>query len=500
MKKAIILILDKSGSMGSQAVLKNSAQKEEDKVTSIQLQSHCSNTVIKSIHSQLADTIIGVVTFDSKIEVLQIPSSNYDVKELCKKIDEIEDGSATNMWGAIEMGIELANNLIKQDIFVEIFLLTDGLPTPKTNPMRGILHEFKKIVPKNNFRMNTFGIGSDIDSNLLYQIANIGNGIFKYISDAGMVGTCIINSAAKFILDNKTEFKTFPIPIFDDIVKNLGTKNCKEFSEDDLKMVQTQIKNIPKEHPIYLDMEQIEIGCSSLEHFQNWGAHYYRTLKSSHENKHCGNFKDLGLQQYADEKMQEMQTIIEKIFKGEDNTNDKEEKKYEAYINPYGGCVNENDLIVLANGNLMRIGDLKRGDQIKSTNGKIGIVEWVLICENIPELLSFSDILHITPWHPIKVGEEWKFPNELFEKDNSISKIINKHNVVTIALKDVDTYTFFIENYECIALNHNITDNEVLKHEFYGTQRVINYIQSLDNSLNGRVYDNKEKRNEYILN
>jgi len=489
MQKALILVLDKSGSMGSLAELKNST--EESTMTCIQLQSHSCNTVIKSVNEKLPRTPISVITFDSDVMVLQNPTNNYDLKDLCEKIASIEDGSKTNMWGAIEMAINFANQLISQQFFVEIFLFTDGAPTSSTNPPRGIISELKKIIPKQNCVINTFGIGSDIDSNLLYNIASIGNGIFKYISDAGMVGTCIINSACRFILNSQTEFNKKPIPIFSDLVTSFGNKNGKQFTDDDIKEIRKEIKNIPKSHPIYLDMEQIQIACSTLNFFQTWGGHYYRTLKSSHEYQHCGNFKDAGLQGYADTETEKMQTILENIFKGV-NPND---KNMDEYVNPGGGCVHENDLIVMADGSFMAIGDLKREDKIKSSHGKVGIVAWVLICSGVKELLSFPQGLNITPWHPIIFNGEWQFPNNC----SSYSKINNSDNVVTIALKDSDTYSFFIGNIECIALNHGIKNNKVLEHDFYGTNKIIDYIKSLaSDDDDGKVYDTVEKRQSFV--
>jgi hypothetical protein len=31
----------------------------------------------------------------------------------------------------------------------------------------------------------------------------------------------------------------------------------------------------------------------------------------------------------------------------------------------------------------------------------------------------------------------------------------------------------FINNIECVTLGHGLTDNEVVKHEYYGTEKVI---------------------------
>lgn len=50
--------------------------------------------------------------------------------------------------------------------------------------------------PESNFLINTFGFGYDLDSRLLVDIAEIGNGTYGFIPDSGMVGTVFVHAVA----------------------------------------------------------------------------------------------------------------------------------------------------------------------------------------------------------------------------------------------------------------------------------------------------------------
>jgi len=495
MKKALIICLDVSGSMGSEASTKDNDG--GNAIQAVELESHAARTLVMALKQQCNDAYLGVITFDSDVSVIQQPTNKYNEEELCKKLMQIDAGSSTNMWGVIEKSLVMANELINQDFYVDIYLFTDGAPTEKFNPARGILQQLERDMPPKHCSIHTFGFGPDIDSYLLLEISKIGRGLFKYISDPGMVGTCLINSACKFILDKPKRTEKVEVPVIDDILSVFGKTANKFLTEKEMASARELIPKIPSTHPLYQDREQMKIACSQLDFFQTWGVHFFRTLKSSHEYQHCGNFKDTGLQGYTDEDFGKMQDIIEKIFKSIEPPGGKP-VNMETYVNPSGGCVRIDDLVKMADETTKPAGQLKRGDEIKSTNGKNGIIEWVSLCEDVNDLISMGDVLHITCWHPIRVNgrEEWTFPAKNFSWTNT--RISNEQTVVTFGLKDKDTYSFFVGNYECVTLGHEIIDDEVLKHEFYGTNKVIEYLEKLykeQGGFNGKVYVKYEDLN-----
>lgn len=495
MSKALILCLDVSGSMSTDAKVKDNDG--VGSITAIQLESHSARTMVEAVYKYLPETQLGIVTFDSDIFVIQQPTKNYDKNDLCDKLMNIRDGTCTNIWGAIETSIGMAKNLITKNVYVDIFLFTDGVPTDEMNPCNGIVNELKNIMPQKNCAIHTFGIGPDIDSKLLAEIADVGNGLFKYISSPDMVGTCVINSACKFVMDDTQLSKSFDVPIIKKIIDIFENKNS--FNEENILQARKLIDSIPKTHPLFKDKEQLTIACSNSLYLSEWGMHYFRTLNSCHKYKHCGNFKDSGLQDYADKKFQQMQNNIEKIFKHIKAP--KSNSDMSVYVNPCGGCVSVDDLITMSDGKTKKpAGSLVGGDCILSTDGKIGIVNWVLICDGITELISFNDKLHITKWHPIRTNGEWKYPNDYLQETNDIKMIQTNTKVVTFSLTDSNTYSFFVNDIECVTLAHNITDS-ILNHNFYGTDKVIDYMKTLyiqQKGCNNVVYDDIVTRSHYI--
>jgi hypothetical protein len=87
--------------------------------------------------------------------------------------------------------------------------------------------------------------------------------------------------------------------------------------------------------------------------------------------------------------------------------------------------------------------------------------------------------LVVTPWHPIKYNNEWCFPNELssvslVQCEAVYSFVLDKHHVMNI------------ENFEVICLAHGYT-NDILAHNFWGTQKIINDLKKKDGFESGLV-------------
>ena len=199
--RALLLCIDTSGSMDSQARVQGS---DDDDITSLQLVGHACRTVLQAVFQHAPQSQVAVYTFGRTVGKIDAAAclDTAQTKYLSDKIDALIPEGCTNMWGAIEQTIGDARALIAKDIAVDIFLLTDGQPTENTNPRAGIAKALADIMPPaQHCCIHTFGFGPAIDSALLLEIAGIGHGIFKYISDAGMVGTVMINSICKFIHD-----------------------------------------------------------------------------------------------------------------------------------------------------------------------------------------------------------------------------------------------------------------------------------------------------------
>jgi len=78
-------------------------------------------------------------------------------------------------------------------------LLTDGQPTD--SPLGGedsALKEYFDTNPKFKCQINTYGFGYSLNSKLLLNLAVLGDGVFGFIPDAKIVGTCFVSAVANF--------------------------------------------------------------------------------------------------------------------------------------------------------------------------------------------------------------------------------------------------------------------------------------------------------------
>ncbi|CAE6467052.1 unnamed protein product [Rhizoctonia solani] len=83
-----------------------------------------------------------------------------------------------------------------------VFILTDG--QPNIDPPRGhipMLKSYLDALPSDapKFTISTFGFGYNLDSRLLDEIADIGQGMYGFIPDSGMVGTVFVHALANLM-------------------------------------------------------------------------------------------------------------------------------------------------------------------------------------------------------------------------------------------------------------------------------------------------------------
>jgi Mg-chelatase subunit ChlD len=115
-------------------------------------------------------------------------------------IANLKPENSTNIWGSLQLAYSHAKRAITTCQNVQMLLLTDG--ESNIDPPRGILFTLDRFLNTDsnadirNIPITTFGFSCDIDSKLLFDIAEITNGGFSFIPDASMVGTTFINFIA----------------------------------------------------------------------------------------------------------------------------------------------------------------------------------------------------------------------------------------------------------------------------------------------------------------
>ncbi len=154
---AMVLIIDKSGSMGG---MKIELAKEAAK----------SAAELLGPRDQL-----GVITFDGAsywVSEIQSASGKHAIID---RISTIEAGGGTNMYPAMEDGLQALDTAVAK--LKHVILLTDGISAP--GDFEGIASQMASA----RITVSTVAVGQGADQNLLEAIARIGNGRYYFCDD-----------------------------------------------------------------------------------------------------------------------------------------------------------------------------------------------------------------------------------------------------------------------------------------------------------------------------
>ena len=231
-RKPLLLIsmIDVSGSMSCAASnIKNN--NEEGSFTRLALVKHSLKTVVSTLSE---NDKMCLVTFNDKAKK-ELEATNADEigkKKVFEKIEQMRANGSTNIWDALRLSIEISKRFNNYNICLMLF--TDG--EPNVNPPLGIVPSLKESISeiKNvNFTISTFAFGYEVDSELMEEIAKVGNGVYGYCPDCTMVGTIFVNfmanilntieSTVKIDVKNKKLNKIFEIGgLYSGIPRHLG--------------------------------------------------------------------------------------------------------------------------------------------------------------------------------------------------------------------------------------------------------------------------------------
>ena len=158
------------------------------------------------------------------------------------------------------------------------------------------------------------------------------------------------------------------------------------------------------------------------------------------------------------------------------------------------------DVILLtADNNYKKVEDLKKGDQVITYDSKkdreysISSIECIVktICDDNKELMVELDDLKITPYHPIMVNRKWSFPiNVLLTLPNiSEPQIIDCPAMCTFVIEN--RQSVLIEEFIFATFGHHLKE-DIISHEYFGTEKVINDLKEFNSYNNGIVMLTKD--------
>ena len=197
-----VVVIDTSGSMQTEA---NCAGVESSGLSMLDIVKHAVKTIIKTLQKE--DRLAIVSYSNAAVKVCELTLMNESGQKLAiEKLESLVEEGMTNLWDGLKTALDMLYER-DQTIIIDlpsasrqgvIYLLTDGVPN--VDPPRGYVPSMQRIRDQKTGKypgpINTFGFGYNLQSDLLLQIAEEGQGVYAFIPDSGFVGTVFVNALA----------------------------------------------------------------------------------------------------------------------------------------------------------------------------------------------------------------------------------------------------------------------------------------------------------------
>ena len=251
--------------------------------------------------------------------------------------------------------------------------------------------------------------------------------------------------------------------------------------------------------------DQVKMAISTDAIYGKWGKNYLYSLMFAHKEQRCNNFKDKSVSEYGGTLFGELVDKIDEIYANMEPPKPSNQVRNcdvstrgggattkglmrggvdfrQSFHNASGGCFHENSSVSVYPNITKKCKDVMKEDLVmtsKTTYSKVICVTKIKCENNKCDMVKINDSLSITPYHPIK-DIEWVFPNTLNK-----TTIVDCDYMYNFVL-DKD-HTIIIGNTICATLGHGIVDNDVIKHDYYGTNKVVNDLKSFNGFNKGVV-------------
>lgn len=229
---AIMIIIDKSGSMGS----------DQSGINKLEV---AKEAAIRAIDTMKPTDKIGIITFNDKIQLVSEPLGYENKDELKNKISSINIGGGTTILPALILGNEELKKI--ESNVKHIILLTDG--QAERNGYDNVLRELNI----NNISVSTIAVGDGADTTLLKRIADEGNGRYYYVTNYDTMPSIFTKEtlmASKMYLNNEDFYPK--LVNYDTIIEPIlnSTPILKGYIGSSIKPGATLILKSDKDDPI----------------------------------------------------------------------------------------------------------------------------------------------------------------------------------------------------------------------------------------------------------
>eukprot|EP00005_Dracoamoeba_jomungandri_P001453 CAMPEP_0174256730 /NCGR_PEP_ID=MMETSP0439-20130205/5932_1 /TAXON_ID=0 /ORGANISM="Stereomyxa ramosa, Strain Chinc5" /LENGTH=654 /DNA_ID=CAMNT_0015339467 /DNA_START=216 /DNA_END=2177 /DNA_ORIENTATION=+ len=194
----IVCVVDTSGSMGTEAKMRNdTGGTESHGLSLLDVVKHAMKTVI---HTLKPEDRLALVEFNTQAKQVFkfIKMDDNGKKSANTALTRLTPDGQTNLWGGLTQALEMFESS-SAGKNMSIMLLTDGMPN--IAPPRGTVAMLKRFIAKKGriASINTFGFGYTLDSAELHDISSEGTGLYSFIPDSSFVGTVFVNALGSIL-------------------------------------------------------------------------------------------------------------------------------------------------------------------------------------------------------------------------------------------------------------------------------------------------------------
>jgi len=155
------------------------------------------------------------------------------------------------------------------------------------------------------------------------------------------------------------------------------------------------------------------------------------------------------------------------------------------FYNVGGGCFDGECKVSMADGSQKALNQVVQGDCVMTPTGVANVICSVkTFCRGgkaeLVELSGPDGALLATPWHPVRVAGEWRFPSQLANATLRTCPAV--YNLVLGG----NHPSMLVSGVECSVLGHGLKD-PVVAHEFFGTSAIIEALRRMPGWQTGVV-------------
>ena len=342
----------------------------------------------------------------------------------------------------------------------------------------------------------SYNIGDSSFTSSVYTIniqnININNNNNNNNIETHVLRSNLVESIREMIIKCKSSQYNETNLIYNEILRKLLNVSNPD------NLVQGMIKNLEDDN----NSGQIKLAISQM-YFYRWGEFYLDQLSRSLNQQIKPNFKDeaciFGGKIFNDI-VDHSSDIFDSLPAPKPSINNRTYgRNYSSlsstpinmsmFNNINGGCFDNKCYITMKDGSKIQLFNLKPNDEIMSSDLHNNITYSRVICilervitNKFKNMVTLPGGLSITPWHPIKYKNKWQFPNNIKNYN-----MVSCTSIITLLLDN--NHIGFINDYQCIMLGHNYKNN-ILEHEYYGTNKIVKDMKSHPDWKKGHIIIN----------